>query len=89
MIRPVKISLNSSEHVNQILRNTKLWHTKAGYSGIYICPDKSVEQRKADKRLWEQLKAKRKQEPGKDHRIQNGGIVSSERDSKPSVSNSG
>ena len=89
VIRPVKITLNSVDHVNQILRNAKLLHTKVGYSGIYICPDRSVEQRKADKRLWEQLKAKRKQEPGKDHRIQNGGIVSSERDSKPSVSNSG
>jgi hypothetical protein len=89
VVRPVKITLNSVDHVNQILRNAKLLHTKVGYSGIYICPDRSVEQRKADKRLWEQLKAKRKQEPGKDHRIRNGGIVSSERDSKPSVSNSG
>jgi hypothetical protein len=59
------------------------------YSEIYICPDRTAEQRKADKRFWEQLKAKRKQELGKDHRIQNGGILSSERDSKPAVSNSG
>ena len=88
-IRPVKITLKSIDHVNQILRNAKLLHTKTGYSGIYICPDRTAEQRKADKRLWEQLKTKRKVEPEKDHRIQNGRIVSSERDSKPVVSNIG
>jgi len=89
VIRPVKISLNSSDHVNQILKNSRLLHAKEGYSGIYICPDRTAEQRKADKQLWEQLKTKRKLEPGKDHRIQNGRIVSSERDSKPAVGNSG
>ena len=88
-IRPVKITLKSIDHVNQILRNAKLLHKKTGYTGIYICPDRTVEQRKADKRLWEQLKTKRNLEPGKDHRIQNGRIVSSERDSKPVVSNVG
>ena len=70
-------------------RNTKLLHTKTGYNGIYICPDRTAEQRKADNRLWEQLKAKRKLEPEKDHRIQNGRIRSSKRDSKPVVSNVG
>ena len=89
VIRPVKITLNSSDHVNQILKNAKLLHAKEEYSGIYICPDRTAEQRKADKQLWEQLKTKRKLEPGKDHRIQNGRIVSSERDSKPAVGNSG
>jgi len=89
VIRPVKISLNSSDHVNQILRNAKLLHTKVGYSGIYICPDRTAAQRKADKQLWDQLKGKRKLEPEKDHRIRNGGIVSSVRDSAPVVSNSG
>ena len=89
MIKPVKITLNSSDHVNQILKNAKLLHAKEGYSGIYICPDRTAEQRKADKQLWEQLKTKRKSEPGKDHRIQNGRKVSSERDSKPVVVNSG
>ena len=89
VIRPVKISLNSSDHVNQIFRNAKLLHTKVGYSGIYICPDRTAAQRKADKQLWDQLKGKRKLEPEKDHRIRNGGIVSSVRDSAPVVSNSG
>ncbi|KAL5261856.1 hypothetical protein ACHWQZ_G007533 [Mnemiopsis leidyi] len=86
-IRPVKITLKSIDHVNQILRNAKILHTKTGYSGIYICPDRTAEQRKADKRLWEQLKTKRKTEPEKDHRIRNGRLVSSEKDSKPAVSN--
>ena len=81
VIRPVKITLNSSDHVNQILRNAKLLHTKEGYSGIYICPDGTAQQRKADKQLWDQLKTKRKLEPGKDHRIRNGRIVSSDKDS--------
>ena len=83
--RPVKITLSSSDHVNQILRNAELLYTKKGYSGIYICPDRTAAQRKADKQLWEQLKQMRKAEPGKDHRIRNGRIVSSERNSKPAV----
>ncbi len=43
-IRPVKITLNSSVHVNQIVRNAKLLRTKEGYSGIYLCPDRTAEQ---------------------------------------------
>ena len=78
--RPVKITVNSSDHVSQILRNAKLLRTKAGYSGIYICPDRTAAQRKADKQLWEQLKTMRKSEPEKVHRIRNGRIVSSDRD---------
>ena len=89
VIRPVKITLNSSDHVNQILKNAKLLHAKEEYSGIYICPDRTAEHRKADKQLWEQLKTKRKLEPGKNHRIKNGRLASSERESKPLVVNSG
>ena len=36
VIRPVKITLNSSDHVNQILRNAKLSRAKDGYSEIYF-----------------------------------------------------
>ena len=40
--RPIKFTLNSSDHVAQILRSAKQLRTKAGYSGIYICPDRTA-----------------------------------------------
>ena len=50
-IRPVKIKRNSSVHMNQILRNSKLLHAKEEYFGIYLYPGRTTEQRKADKTL--------------------------------------
>ena len=58
--RPSKLSLNSSDIAIQVLRKAKLLRTKEGYKSIYICPDRSVEERRAFKKLWEELKEKRK-----------------------------
>lgn len=60
---------------------------KEGYSGVYLCPDRRAEKRKADKQLRDQLKKRRKSEPGRDLCIKNGRIVSFDRDSAPVVSN--
>ena len=48
-IIPIKFSLNSSDQVNQVLRNAKHLQNKEGtvlYS-VYICPDRYVDERKA------------------------------------------
>ena len=45
--RPIKFSLSSSDMVNQILRKAKIVRPKEGYRHIYICPDRTVNERRA------------------------------------------
>ena len=79
--RPIKFSLSSSAHVFQVLRSAKTLRTKDGFRFIYVCPDRSIEERRAYKQLIEELKQKRISEPNKVHILKNNKIVSSERDS--------
>ncbi len=74
--RPIKFTLSSPEQVNQVLRKSKLLRAKEGFKSVYICPDRSNEERKAFKTLLEQLKQKRLVEPGKVHFIKNNKITS-------------
>ena len=76
--RPVKFTLRSSDMVKQILSKAKLLRTKEGYSSIYISPDRTVEERRAFKKLWEELQIKRKTDTGKVHYIKNNKIVSAD-----------
>ena len=77
--RPVKFTLRSSDMVHQILSKAKLLRTKEGYSNIYVSPDRTVEERRAYKKLWEQLQLKRKTDSGKVHYIKNNKIVSADK----------
>ena len=36
--RPIKFSLNNSDHVAQVLSSDKRLHTKEGYKAVYILP---------------------------------------------------
>ncbi len=58
-VRPVKFTLSSSDQVWQILQKTKMLKEVEGCSSTYICPDRSVEDRLAYKKLTEELKLKR------------------------------
>lgn len=81
--RPIKFTLASNDHVRQILTKSKSLRTKEGFKSVYICPDRSVEERKAFKKLVEELKQKRISEPGYVHTIRNNKISSVLRDSEP------
>ena len=76
--RPVKFSLRNSDHVAQVLRSAKKLHTIEGYKSVYICPDRTVQERKSYRLLMDQLKEKRTSEPNKTHFIRNNRIVSSD-----------
>ena len=82
--RPVKFSLRNSDHVAQVLRSAKKLHTKVGYKSVYVCPDRTVQERKSYKILLDQLKEKRKSEPKRTHFIRNNRIVSSDMNSNSS-----
>ena len=83
--RPIKFSLSNSCHVQQVLRSARQLHTKNGYRTVYICPDRTADERKAHKKLLELLKEKRKSEPNRIHMIKNNRVVSfdSSRDRPP------
>ena len=52
---------------------------------IIICPDRSLEERRAYKKLVEEVKQKRTTEPDKVHVIKNNKIVSLERKHEPAL----
>ena len=82
--RPVKFSLKNSDHVAQVLRSAERLHTKEGYRSVYICSDRTVEEKKSIKILLDQLKEKRKSEPSRTHYIRNNRIVSCDMNSNSS-----
>ena len=83
--RPVKFSLSSSDMVTQVLRKARLLRSKEGYKPVYICPDRTVEERMAYRKLTEALIEKRKAGPDKLYIIKNNKIVSSAKDSLPAL----
>ena len=65
VVRPVKFSEKSSDVENQLVRKAKLLRTKEWFKSVYICPDRTVSERRAYKKLVEELKLKRQYEPDK------------------------
>ena len=63
--RPIKFSLKSSTHVTQVLRNARRLRTKEGFQNVYICHDRTVEDRKALKKLEGELEQKSRTELAK------------------------
>ena len=65
--------------VNHILRKAKTLHTKEGYRTVYISPDRTVDERRAFKKLWEELQEKRLSDTDRVHYIRNNKIVSADK----------
>ena len=82
-IRPVKFAVSSVDHAIQLMINARKLRTKEGYRSVYICPDRSLEERRAYKKLVEEVKQERTTEPDKVHIIKNRKIVSLERKHEP------
>ena len=77
--RPIKITLKNSDHVAQVLRNARKLHTKEGYKTVYVCPDRTADERRAHKRLLEELREKQASEPHRVHVIKFNRVVSFEK----------
>ena len=54
-----------------------MFRTKEGHGSIYLRPDRTLEERKAYKKLVEEVKMKRIAEPDKVFSIKNNKIISS------------
>ena len=58
------------------VEKARLLRTKEGYRAVYICPDRTLEERIAYKKLLDELKTKREAEPDKFFSIRNNKVVS-------------
>ena len=67
--RPVKVTLASSAHVIQILRAAKKLKGSDDFSSVFICPDRTTEDRKLRKQAVIDLKKRLIDEPNKRHFI--------------------
>jgi hypothetical protein len=74
--RPVKVTLNSTSTAHHILAKAKnLRHCGDTYKSVFLCPDRTPEQRHKHRDLLQQLRTKEK-ETGKKLFIRNGTICS-------------
>jgi hypothetical protein len=70
--RRVKLGLSSSDMVQNVLKKKLgLLLGKEGYKTVYICPDCTVDEKRAYKKLVEELKPKKIEEPDKFFIIKN------------------
>ena len=77
--RPVKVALSNVILVRQILSKAKALRRNSKYSSVYLCPDRSPEERLAHKELVDSLRTKINEEPHLHHFIRGSKIHSAER----------
>ena len=76
--RPVKVKLASSTAAHQILQKARDLRNIEKYEAVYICPDRSPEDRAARRTLVLELKAAKANQPDCKFYIKGGKVVSSE-----------
>ena len=77
--RPVKVTVASSAIVKEVLSRAKYLKNCSGFRGVYISPDRSVEQRAEHRKLVSELKQRLVEQPGKRHFIRGNTVVSAEK----------
>ena len=77
--RPICFRVESSSTVTAILQRAKRLREIDGYQSIYLCPDRTLEERTIRKKLVEQLKEKRANHPDKRYFIRGGDVVCEEK----------
>ena len=76
--RPVKVTLSSQAVVGEVLRNAKQLKNVEDCRKIFICPDRTVEQRRTQKELVVKLRQLRSDNPGAKYSIRSGQVVRDE-----------
>ena len=75
-VRPVKVTLTSSTAVHQILAKSRQLKLVEKFKSVYVCPDRSPEERAARRTLVKELKSAAAEQPGFRHYIKNGKVYS-------------
>ena len=60
----------------QVLRKARLLGSKKGFKFLFVCPDRTVKEKRANKELVQELKLQRIAEPDKLFAIRNNEVVS-------------
>ena len=79
-LRPVKVTVASSAIVKEVLSRAKHLKNCSDFKGVYLSPDRSVEQRAEHRKLVLELKQRLLDQPGKRHFIRGNSVVSTEKD---------
>lgn len=79
--RPVKVTLANATVVPQILSRTKKLKDSERYSSVFICPDRSPDERAAQRTLVQELKKRSSEQPNSRHFIRSGKVCSTSTDS--------
>ena len=66
-VRPVKVTLASSTAVHQILAKSRQLKLVEKFKSVYVCPDRSPEERAARRTLVKELKSAAAEQPGFRH----------------------
>ena len=74
-VRPIRFNVRNSGTVFHILQKARMLKDIEGYKTIYLCPDRTVEERETRRKLVEQLKEKRQNNQQKRYYIRKGQIT--------------
>ncbi len=74
--RPVKVALDSSTAVRQLLIKAKQLRQVASLKSVYLCPDRRPEERALQRELINELKKKSSEQTDHHHYIKGGKVVS-------------
>ena len=77
--RPVKVTLASTTSVSQILTKTGKLKKTERFKSVYVCPDRSTEERAARKQLVADMKKTAAEKPHLYHCIRGGKVCSMEK----------
>ena len=77
--RPVKVTVASSAIVKEVLSRAKYLKNCSGNKGVYLSPDRSVEQRAEHRKFVLELKQRLVDQPGKRHFVRGNAILSTEK----------
>ena len=81
-VRPVKVKVSSSLIVDQLLTNAKTLRSVSKFRNVFVCPDRSPEQRQIHRELVKDMKGRAVAEPNKRFFIRAGEIIFTERGKK-------
>ncbi len=79
--RPVKVTLRTCSAVHQVLVKAKNLRVDDQYKDVFICPDRTPEERTPHKQLVLDLKSRLKLEHNRKHYIRSGRVISEDKDS--------
>ena len=74
--RPVKVRVSSSIVVDQLVANARSLRNTEKFKTVFVCPDRSAEQRKTQRDLVKEMKERASKETGKTFFIKAGQIHS-------------